>query len=200
MHRILLIAKRDYLASVKSKAFLFGLIVAPDPLRRRLHRPRPHARQARPRRPPRSHRRPHRRRRPHDHRCRRREKRPRPVRQDHRQTDRAALRLRNAVPPDDHDPNAQLLALSDRVRKRELFAFIDIGANALHLASDPGSGKELAARKSHLLLLQCRRHRRNPHVALRPHHRRSPPREARPSRRGPVAVRGHLPRAPPSKP
>src|SRR5690349_9148281 len=29
MHRILLIAKRDYLMSIKAKAFLIGLIVAP---------------------------------------------------------------------------------------------------------------------------------------------------------------------------
>jgi ABC-2 type transport system permease protein len=29
MHRVLLIAKRDYLASVKSKAFIVGLVVAP---------------------------------------------------------------------------------------------------------------------------------------------------------------------------
>ena len=29
MHRILLVARRDYLASVRSKPFLFGLILAP---------------------------------------------------------------------------------------------------------------------------------------------------------------------------
>ena len=29
MHRIFLVAKRDYLATIRSKPFLFGLIVAP---------------------------------------------------------------------------------------------------------------------------------------------------------------------------
>ncbi len=29
MHKILLVAKRDFLASVRSKPFLFGLIMAP---------------------------------------------------------------------------------------------------------------------------------------------------------------------------
>ncbi len=36
------------------------------------------------------------------------------------------------VPAADGDPNSQRLALSDRVRRGELFAFLEIGADALH--------------------------------------------------------------------
>ncbi len=36
------------------------------------------------------------------------------------------------VQPQDGDPNGQRLALSDRVRRGELFAFLEIGAGALH--------------------------------------------------------------------
>jgi ABC-2 type transport system permease protein len=36
------------------------------------------------------------------------------------------------VPPDDQDPNAQRLKLSDRVRRREIFAFLEVGRDALH--------------------------------------------------------------------
>lgn len=41
-----------------------------------------------------------------------------------------------AVQPDDQDSVGQLVALSDRVRRRELFAFIVIGRDALHPATD----------------------------------------------------------------
>lgn len=41
------------------------------------------------------------------------------------------------IPPDDQDPAAQRLAMSDRVRQGELQAFIEIGANVLHPSDNP---------------------------------------------------------------
>ena len=41
-----------------------------------------------------------------------------------------------AVPVETADPNGQRLALSDRVRRGELFAFVEIGAEALHPAKE----------------------------------------------------------------
>jgi ABC-2 type transport system permease protein len=40
------------------------------------------------------------------------------------------------VEPDDSDPDGQRLALSDRVRRRELHAFVEIGAGVLHPRAD----------------------------------------------------------------
>src|SRR5579871_6605091 len=56
------------------------------------------------------------------------------------------------VPVDPQSPDAQRLALSDRVRRRELFAFLEIGADALHPGEevdgdDPASKTRAAARR-----------------------------------------------------
>jgi ABC-2 type transport system permease protein len=131
MNRMVLVAKRDYLAAVRSKPFLFGLIMAPilgssGFLVIGLTKAKP-------------------------------DLQPRRIAiVDH--TGRAApaiieaARAKNGkemfdrktgrqlapgyeletVAPDDRDPSAQRLKLSDRVRSRELFAFIEIGRDALH--------------------------------------------------------------------
>jgi ABC-2 type transport system permease protein len=44
--------------------------------------------------------------------------------------------LLEAVDPDDEDPAAQRLELSDRVRRGELYAFLDIGPDVLHPSPD----------------------------------------------------------------
>jgi ABC-2 type transport system permease protein len=142
MHRILLIAKRDYLASVKSKAFLFGLIVAPilfggGFIGLAVMRGKPDLA---------------------DRRvaivdrtgaagpmiiaaAQEKNARDRFDKVTGKQT--TPRYVLETVAPDGQDGNAQLLALSDRVRKRELFAFIDIGANALRPPPETGPGKEL---------------------------------------------------------
>ncbi|MBN1895601.1 ABC transporter permease [bacterium] len=45
------------------------------------------------------------------------------------------------VPPDESDPRAQLLSLSDRVRKGELHAFVDIGRDVVHPGEDPATAR-----------------------------------------------------------
>ena len=138
MHRIFLVAKRDYLATIQSKPFLFGLIVAPllfgsgfiglaivkakpDVKERRiaiLDRTGVAAKgivEAAT------------------------EKNGDDMldKLTGRQiTPRYALQT---VAPDESDPMAQRLALSDRVRRHDLFAFLEIGRDALHPAtsSDP---------------------------------------------------------------
>jgi ABC-2 type transport system permease protein len=44
--------------------------------------------------------------------------------------------LLEAIAPDDQDPAAQRLALSNRVRRGELYAFLDIGGDVLHPSPD----------------------------------------------------------------
>ena len=51
--------------------------------------------------------------------------------------------LIEAVAPDDADPTAQRLVLSDRVRRHEIFAFLEIGRDALH--APPGANPEKLA-------------------------------------------------------
>ncbi len=46
-----------------------------------------------------------------------------------------------SVAPDDSDPNVQRLKLSDRVRRREIFAFLEVGRDALHPPKSDDSGK-----------------------------------------------------------
>ncbi len=48
--------------------------------------------------------------------------------------------LLESVPPDDTDPQQQRVALSDRIRRGELHAFLEIGPETLH----PGTNAELA--------------------------------------------------------
>jgi ABC-2 type transport system permease protein len=138
MHRILLVAKRDYLATIRSKPFLFGLIVAPilfgsGFIGIALMKAKPDIA----------------------------ERRIAIV--DH--TGVAAKWIVEAagekngddvldkvtgrqiaprytfetLPTEDSDPGAQRLALSDRVRRHELYAFVEIGRDALHpaKAADP---------------------------------------------------------------
>jgi ABC-2 type transport system permease protein len=45
------------------------------------------------------------------------------------------------VAPDDSDPDGQRLALSDRVRRRELHAFVEIGPDVLHPRADPAAAR-----------------------------------------------------------
>jgi ABC-2 type transport system permease protein len=142
MHRILLVAKRDYLASVKSKAFLFGLIVAPilfggGFVGLALMRGKPDI-------------------------ADRRvvivdrtgaasamviaaagEKNAREQLDKGTGKQTTPRYIFETQPPDVRDPNSQLLALSDRVRRRELFAFIDIGAKALNPPPDGRSDGEV---------------------------------------------------------
>lgn len=130
MHRILLVAKRDYLASIRSKPFLFGLIIAPivfggSFIGIAMMKAKPDIRERR-------------------------------IAIVDRTGVAAAAVIeaagekntedlfdkitgRQLTPryvfetavPDDANPNAQRLALSDRVRRRELFAFLEIGRDAL---------------------------------------------------------------------
>jgi ABC-2 type transport system permease protein len=141
MHRILLVARRDYLASVRSKPFLFGLILAPilgcsGFLVVGLMKVKP------------------------DLQPRRiaivdrtgvaaaaiaeaaTEKNARELfdkKTGHQLTPRYDFEI---VTPDDADPNAQRLTLSDRVRRRDLFAFLDVGRDAVHPPKSGDSANE----------------------------------------------------------
>jgi ABC-type Na+ efflux pump permease subunit len=146
MNRIYLVAKRDYLASVRSKPFLFGLILAPilgcsGFLVAGLMKVKP-------------------------------DLQPRRIAIVDR-TGAAAPAIVDAatgknakdlfdklsgkqliprysfeiVTPDDANPNAQRLQLSDRVRRREIFAFLDIGCDALHPAKTRDGGQDDADEK-----------------------------------------------------
>jgi ABC-2 type transport system permease protein len=132
MHRILLVARRDFLAAIRSKPFLFGLIVAPilfggGFIGIAIMKAKPDIA----------------------------ERRIAIV--DRTGGAAAASVIESAadknskdlydkitgrqvtpryvfetVAPDDAHPEAQRLALSDRVRRHELFAFVEIGRDALH--------------------------------------------------------------------
>ncbi|HEY2016634.1 MAG TPA: ABC transporter permease [Bryobacteraceae bacterium] len=138
MHRTLLVAKRDYLATIRSKPFLFGLIVAPilfgsGFIGVAITKAKPDIKERR-------------------------------IAIIDRTGVSAATIIGAAteknskdmfdkvsgrqvgprytfetVPPDDADPTAQRLALSNRVRNHQLFAFLEIGRDALHpaKADDP---------------------------------------------------------------
>jgi ABC-2 type transport system permease protein len=130
LHKILLIAKRDYLATIRTKAFLFGLLVAPilfggSFLGIALTKGKPDIR---------------------DRRIavvdwtgvsgatviqamRNENSRNLFDKATGRQT-MPRYEFEN-VPPDAVKPDEQRLALSDRVRRQELFAFVEIGAHAL---------------------------------------------------------------------
>jgi len=131
MRKILLMAKRDYIASVRTKAFIIGLVVAPllfgggaigmAVLNKRT-----------------------------DLRDRRiavldrtglvaplllraaAEKNAREAYDKITHAQTSALYVLEAVAPSPGDPDQQRLALSDRVRRRELFAFLEIWPPALH--------------------------------------------------------------------
>jgi ABC-2 type transport system permease protein len=49
--------------------------------------------------------------------------------------------LIETVAPDDADPSAQRLALSDRVRQKQLHAYLEIGADAVHPGDDPDASR-----------------------------------------------------------
>jgi ABC-2 type transport system permease protein len=138
MHRLLLVAKRDYLAAITSKPFLFGLILAPilfgsGFIGIALMKAKPDI-----------------------------EERKIAILDRTGVTakwivDAAAGKNRedmldkvtgrqieprytfDTVTPDNADPMSQRLALSDRVRRHDLFAFLEIGRDALHpaKAADP---------------------------------------------------------------
>jgi len=143
MHRTLLVAKRDYLASVKSKAFLIGLIIAPvlfgsGFIGLAVMRGKPDIADRRVAVLDRS------------GACaamiisaaEEKNARDRFDKTTGKQT--TPRYILEAVPPDDRDPSGQLLALSDRVRKHELFAFLEIGAHALDPPRKDRDGKERA--------------------------------------------------------
>jgi ABC-2 type transport system permease protein len=138
VHRALLVAKRDYMATIRSKPFLFGLIVAPilfgsGFIGIALMRAKPDIQD-------------------------------RKIAIVDRTGAAAAMIVETAaeknrqdlfdkitgrqvnpryifeiVPPDDTDPTAQRLALSDRIRAKTLFAFVELGRDTLHpaRADDP---------------------------------------------------------------
>jgi len=138
MHRILLVAKRDYMVTIASKPFLFGLIVAPilfgsgfigialmkakpDIAERKiaiLDRTGMTAKwivQAAA------------------------EKNGEDMRDKVTGRQIAPRYTFETVTPNESDPLAQRLALSERVRKKDLYAFLEVGRDALHplKASDP---------------------------------------------------------------
>jgi ABC-2 type transport system permease protein len=130
-NRILLIAKRDYIAAVKSKPFLFGLIVTPvlagaGFIGVAVMKVKPEI-------------------------ADRRiavvdrtgiaapvlidsiqEKNRKDIFDKTTGKQTQPRCLIETVSPDDTDPTAQRLALSDRVRRHEIFAFLEIGRDALH--------------------------------------------------------------------
>jgi len=140
MHRILLVAKRDYMVTIASKPFLFGLIVAPilfgsGFIGMALMKAKPDI-----------------------------DERKIAILDRTGETAKwiveAAVKKNKedmldkvsgrqiapkytieAVPPDGGDPMAQRLGLSDRIRRHELFAFLEIGRDALHPAKASNSEK-----------------------------------------------------------
>lgn len=139
MHRILLIAKRDYVATIRTKAFLFGLIVAPllfggGFLGIALLKSRPDIRDR------------------HVAVVDRTGKVAGAVieaareRNEKELFDKATGRQEKPryffeIVPAGGDPTLQRLVLSDRVRRHDLFAFLEIGPEALHPAGDSPASK-----------------------------------------------------------
>ena len=138
MRRVLLVARRDYLAAIKSKPFLFGLIVAPilfgsgfiglaimkaqpDIAERRiaiLDRTGVAAAGII---------------------ASAAEKNAKDLYDKTKHKQIAPRYVFETVTPDGADPDGQRLALSGRVRRHEIFAFVEIGPGALHAseADDP---------------------------------------------------------------
>jgi ABC-2 type transport system permease protein len=140
MHRILLVAKRDYLASIRAKAFLVGLIVAPilfggSFIGLGIMKRKPDVKdrpivivdrtgkaaaaviQAA------------------------REKSAKGLYEKETGRQIAPRYLVTEIAPDNANPSAQRLALSDRVRSRQLYAFLEIGPGALHPPTDEEAAK-----------------------------------------------------------
>jgi ABC-2 type transport system permease protein len=130
-HRILTIARRDYIATVRTKAFLFGLIVAPilfggGSIGMSLIKGKPDTTER------------------HiaiiDHTgvvgdalIRAAGEKNRKELFDKKTGQQVAPRYAfELVPPASANPQEQLLALSDRVRRHELAAIVEIGARAVH--------------------------------------------------------------------
>jgi ABC-2 type transport system permease protein len=130
MHKILLVAKRDYLAAIRSKAFLFALVIAPimgggSFIGVALMKAKPDI---------------------HERRVAivdrtgvaaaavieaAGEKNSEELFDKISGRQLAPRYVFETAAPDNANPNAQRLALSDRVRRRELFAFLEIGRDAL---------------------------------------------------------------------
>jgi ABC-2 type transport system permease protein len=130
-HRILTIAKRDYIATVRTKAFLFGLVVAPilfggGSIGMSLIKNKPDTADRRIA--------------VVDHTgvvgaalVRAAGEKNRKELFDKKTGQQIAPRYTfELVPPAAANPQEQLLALSDRVRRRDLAAILEIGANAVH--------------------------------------------------------------------
>ena len=131
MHKILIVAKRDYIESVRTKAFLFGLVVAPvlfgsGFIGLALLRGKPDIAERRIAIIDRTG-----------------EAAPTVISTVLQRNERDLIdkdtgkqtmpRYRfETVAPDTANPDAQRLALSQRVRPSDLYGFIEIGANALH--------------------------------------------------------------------
>ncbi|HWD00447.1 MAG TPA: ABC transporter permease [Candidatus Sulfopaludibacter sp.] len=143
MHKILTIAKRDYVATVRTKAFLFGLVVAPmlfggGSVALSFFKSKPDLRDKRIA--------------ILDHTglvapalvSAATEKNQRDLYDKVTHQQIAPRYVFEVVPPDD-DSNATLLILSDRVRRKELAAFLEIGKLALRPVEpvqDPVPGLE----------------------------------------------------------
>ncbi len=130
VHRILTIAKRDYIATVRTKAFLFGLVVAPilfggGSIGMSLIKGKPDTAERRIA--------------VLDHTgavgaalIRAAGEKNRKELFDKKTGQQVAPRYVFELVPPGADPKEQLLALSDRIRRRDLVAILEIGAQAIH--------------------------------------------------------------------
>jgi ABC-2 type transport system permease protein len=139
-HRIFTIARRDYIATVRTKAFLFGLIVAPilfggGSIGMSLIKGKPDTAERRIA--------------VIDHSgvvggalIRAASEKNRKELFDKKTGQQIAPRyVFELVPPASANPQEQLLALSDRVRRHELAAIVEIGAQAVHPPEPPDETK-----------------------------------------------------------
>jgi ABC-2 type transport system permease protein len=130
-HRVFTIAKRDYIATVRTKAFIFGLVVAPvlfggGSIAMSLFKGKPDTTERRVA--------------VIDHTgkigdtlVRAAGDKNRKELFDKKTGQQIAPRYSfELAPPDESHPKEQLLALSDRIRRRELVAILEIGPEALH--------------------------------------------------------------------
>jgi ABC-2 type transport system permease protein len=140
MRKIFLIAKRDYLASIQTKAFLFGLIVAPllfgsGFIGVAIMKGKPDIKER------------------HIAIIDRTGVAAASIVESAQRTNREDLYEKGTrkqimpvysfeVPTPAGSPEGQRLALSERVRAHELFAFIEIGPNALHPAESDAKDRE----------------------------------------------------------